>query len=127
MRLIGYSLLVCFLAVSAGFARQAGNDPLTGNWVGDWGPSTFDRNMVEVQLKWDGMVLTGLVNPGPNAVTLSKTAFDPATGTVHMEANAKGARGQDVHFIIDGKVDKSIMSGSWQHDNRKGDFKITKK
>jgi len=28
--------------------------------------------------------------------------------------------------VIDGKVDKGTMTGSWSHEKRKGDFKITK-
>jgi hypothetical protein len=57
---------------------------------------------------------------------VQKATFDPKTGTVHMEADA-ASRGRTVHYVIDGKVDKGTMTGSWNHDNRKGDFKITKK
>ena len=71
--------------------------------------------------------LTGTVNPGANAVPLQKASFDPATGMVKMEADAKNPRsGATVHYVIEGKVDKNIMAGSWTHDNRKGDFKITR-
>ena len=28
---------------------------------------------------------------------------------------------------IEGTVEKGTMTGSWNHDNRKGDFKLTKK
>ena len=44
-----------------------------------------------------------------------------------MEADNTDRRGQTVHFVIDGKVDKGTMTGTWNHDVRKGDFKITKK
>ena len=50
------------------FALNAADDPLSGTWTGDWGPSTQDRNQVTVELKWDGKILTGNVNPGPTAV-----------------------------------------------------------
>ena len=75
----------------------------------------------------DGKILTGTVNPGPNAVELQKATFDPKTGAVHFEADAKNRRGNPIHYLIDGKAEKSTMTGSWSHDNRKGDFKITKK
>jgi len=29
--------------------------------------------------------------------------------------------------VIDGKLERSTMTGSWDHGNLKGDFKITKK
>jgi len=124
-------LLVCMLAclaiAASSAAQQKASDPLSGTWTGDWGPSAADRNTVTVELKWDGKALTGTVNPGANAVALQKCTFDAKTGAVHMEADAKGRRGNDIHYVIDGKLEKDTLSGSWNHDNRKGDFKITKK
>ncbi len=115
-----------FLMITAvAFARPA--DPLTGTWTGDWGPSPTHRNPVTVELKWDGKNLTGTVNPGPDAVELRNCKFDSKTGAVHFEADAKSRRGDAIHYIIDGKVEKDTMTGSWNHDTRKGDFKITKK
>jgi len=120
-------LAVCLTVSVSAFAQKAGEDTLSGTWVGDWGPSEADRNQVTVELKWDGKILTGTVNPGPNAVELQKATFDPKTGAVHFEADAKNRRGNPIHYLIDGKAEKSTMTGSWSHDNRKGDFKITKK
>ena len=116
---------VCFIALTIVVAALAQSDPLSGDWSGDWGPSPNDRNPVTLQLKWDGKALTGTVNPGPNAVTLQKSTFDAKTGAVHMEADVR--RGSSaIHYVIDGKVNNSTMTGSWNHDNRKGDFKISK-
>jgi hypothetical protein len=116
--------LVC--VALAGYAAPMQSDP-SGTWSGDWGPSSSDRNQVTLELKWDGKNLSGTVNPGPNAVTLQKTTFDPKTGAIHLECDAKSRRGTDIHYVVDGKVEGSTMSGTWNHDNRKGDFKITKK
>ncbi len=112
--------------VSSMNATPQASDPLSGMWAGDWGPSPADRNPVTVELKYDGKQLSGTVNPGPNAVELKNCQFNPDTGTVHMEVDAKGRRGNDIHYVIDGKVDNKTMAGTWNHDNRKGDFKITK-
>ncbi len=126
MKTLHLVCLAAFLALAAtAFAQKS--DPLSGTWAGDWGPSPDDRNQVTLELKWDGKVLTGTVNPGPNAVELQKGTFDPKKGAVHFEADAKSRRGNTVHYVVDGKVEKNSMTGSWSHDNRKGDFKITKK
>ena len=120
--------LVACIAIAVPMVAQnkgAGADAISGTWTGDWGPSRYDRNPVTVDLKWDGKALTGTVNPGPNAVAIKIGAFDAKTNTVHLEADARG-RGQTFHYVIDGKLSNNTLSGSWNHDNRKGDFKITK-
>lgn len=115
---------ICLAVTIPLFAQDA----LSGTWAGDWGPTPTHRNQVTVDLKWDGKNLTGTVNPGPNAITLQKSTFDAKTGAVHMEADSKNMQGTGtVHFIIDGKVDKNTVTGSWNHGTTKGDFKITKK
>ena len=112
---------------SSALAQQKAADPLSGTWAGDWGPSASDRNTVTVELKWDGKALSGNVNPGPTATALQKCTYDAKTGAVHMEADSKNRKGDAIHFVIDGKLEGSTMSGSWNHDTRKGDFKITRK
>jgi hypothetical protein len=124
--LVFLSVVACLGVTLAVFAQ----DPLTGTWSGDWGPNPGDRNEVTLVLKWDGKALTGNVTGGTNVsspIPLQKTSFDEKTGTVHLEADSKDRRGQTVRFIIDGKVDKGAMTGSWNHDSRRGDFKINKK
>ncbi len=119
-------LMACLVFAVSVVARSA-DDPVTGTWVGDWGPSPSDRNQVTVELKWDGKALTGTINPGANAVEVKNGTFDEKTNAVHLEADAKSRSGKSVHYMVDGKVDNNTMSGTWNHDNRKGDFKITKK
>jgi hypothetical protein len=104
----------------------ASADPLSGTWTGDWGPSESHRNNVTLDLKLDGAVITGSVNPGPDSISLTKGSFAADTGIVMMEADAKGHTGGMVHYVIEGKLDGNMMSGSWTHDDKKGDFKITK-
>ena len=121
-------LLAC-LAVALPLLAQRGSDPLSGTWTGDWGPNAADRNQVNVDLKLDGKNITGTVhstNYQRPDVTLQKSTFDAAAGTVHMEADAQG-QGGAVHYIIDGKLANRTISGSWNHGNVKGDFKLTKK
>ena len=123
--------LICFSVLFLMTASLLAQDVLTGRWAGDWGPSPSARNRVTLDLKWDGKVLTGNVVGGEGVqepIPIQKATFDPKTGQVHMETESENPRtGQTVHFVIDGKLDKKTMTGTWNHDNRKGDFKITKR
>jgi hypothetical protein len=122
-----YVFIGLSLALSAFAQDKPANDLISGTWSGDWGPNASDRNGVTVNMKWDGKAITGTVNSfNAEPVSIQKGTFDPKTGAVHMEADAKRGA-QVIHYVIDGKLEKNSMSGSWNHDNRKGDFKITKK
>lgn len=122
-------LFVCVVLAVSAFGQEG--HPLKGTWLGDWGPSKTDRNQVVVVMDWDGKEISGQVNPGPNAIKISKAALDPKGWMVHFEADTKNAAGQPVHYVVDGKIEnlglynRSIV-GTWNHDNVKGDFKLTR-
>jgi hypothetical protein len=101
-------------------------DPVAGSWVGDWGPSANDRNPITVELRWEGTNLTGTFNPGEEAVPLTMASFNRDTNAITMEADASGRGGATYHYVIEGTVAGSMMSGTWRHDNVQGDFKLTK-
>jgi hypothetical protein len=127
MRLMA-AYTVCFLICAAALTLQTRKamDPLSGVWIGDWGPTPTLRNPVTVELKWNGKRLMGRVNPGPNAIRLQKTSFDPKTGAVHLEADVV-FEGNKVHYVIQGRVENETLIGTWHHDDKKGDFKTVRK
>jgi hypothetical protein len=118
---------VLMLAMAVPAMSFQGSDPLTGTWAGDWGPTAAHRNPVTVELKWDGTALTGSVNPGPNAIPLQKAAYDAASGTIRLEAEATSRRGGTVRYVVEGKVANGSLTGTWTHDSTRGDFRITKR
>jgi len=123
-------ILACLaIAIPVLAQRGAAADPITGSWSGDWGPSPADRNSVTVDLKLEGKTVTGAVKsvqPARPDVPLSKSTFD--AGKVHLEATATNPRsGAMVHYVIDGTLANGVMTGTWNHDTTKGDFKLTKK
>jgi hypothetical protein len=123
------AVLMCLAIATSVYAQaKKAADPITGTWTGDWGPSASDRNPVTVEFKLDGKTLTGNVLP-PNGtpIPIQKGTFDSATGAIHMEADAMGRGNATIHYVVDGKLANNVLTGSWNHDNRKGDFKITKK
>ena len=132
LRALSVVCLLACLAVAIPVLAQRGaaqSDPLTGTWTGDWGPNAADRNQVSVELKWDGKALAGVVRTADRPeVTLSNSTYDATTRTVKMEAQARNARsGANIKYVIEGKLDGANISGSWNHDAVKGDFKLTKK
>jgi len=123
-------LLACLAVAIPMLAQQrSGADPVTGTWSGDWGPNQADRNQVTVDLKLEGTAVTGVVKTTNRPeVPLSKGTFDATARTVKMEAEAKNPRsGANVKYIIEGKLEGNTLTGSWNHDTTKGDFKLTKK
>jgi len=122
-------LLACLIAIPVLAQQRSGADPLTGTWSGDWGPNQADRNQVSVDLKLEGGAVTGIVKTANRPeVPLSKGTFDATARTVKMEAEAPNPRGgANVKYVIEGKLEGNTLTGSWNHDNTKGDFKLTKK
>ena len=79
------------------------------------------RNDVTLELAWDGTTLTGTANPGTEPVEIHAATFDPASGAIALEADVG-----EVHFVFEGEMDGDSMTGSWNHDDREGDFLVTR-
>jgi len=121
------TLLTAGLMLAAPVSAQFGH-PLKGTWIGEWGPN---KEHVVVELKWDGNMITGTINPGANGIPLKVATFDAPKWVVHFEADGKDRAGNAVHYVIDGKVDNigayaRFISGTWTQGSVKGDFKITR-
>jgi hypothetical protein len=110
----------CMLA-AANAPAQYGH-PLKGSWSGDWGPTKAQRTRVLLQMEWDGKAVTGAINPGPNAVPLTRASLDPDTWQVHLEANG---------IVIDGRLENigsahRVLSGTWTQAGAKGDVRLVR-
>jgi hypothetical protein len=101
-------------------------DPLTGEWTGEWGPSSNRQTAVTLELKWDGTTLTGTVNPGRSPIELSKATYDPQSQTVTMELDGPNPDREIVHYVVNGKVEGTTMSGTFDRAGEKGTFKLEK-
>ena len=130
MRRLGVvATLVCLAAV---VIAQEGY-PLVGTWYGDWGGATRqERHDVTITMTWDGKMIGGIIDPGPDAVPFKTATLDSSAWTVHIEAErpAKGAA-PAVHYVIDGKLANlgsynRTLTGTWTSGTTKGDFKLTR-
>ena len=122
--------LGAFLFLALAVLAQQGH-PLSGTWSGDWGPTATQRTPVTMIMNWDGKNVTGLINPGPDAIPITSVAVDYATWTVRIEADSKDSSGKAVHIAAEGKLEDlgsyhRTISGTWRQDTAKGDFKITR-
>ena len=133
-------LVICLAAIAllhgsvgTGLSRTAvllaqEGHPLTGTWAGDWGPAGGERTHITVVMNWDGKVITGLLNPGPDQAPLKSIALDPATWTVRLEAEGKDAAGR---VTAEGKLEDiasyhRTITGTWTQGTTKGTFKLTR-
>jgi hypothetical protein len=124
-----FFLLAC-LAICIHAVAQEGH-PLTGTWSGDWGPTTAQRSHITLVMNWDGKNISGILNPGPDAVQIPSIFLDVTNWTVRIEADAKDPSGSPVHIAAEGKIDDLAsyhrrITGTWRQGNARGDFRITR-
>ena len=124
-----FFLLAC-LAISIYVFAQEGH-PLTGTWSGDWGPTTTQRTHITLVMNWEGKNISGILNPGPDAVQIPSIFLDVTNWTVRIEADAKDPSGSPVHITAEGKIDDLAsyhrkIIGTWRQGNARGDFRITR-
>jgi hypothetical protein len=125
-QLIGLLVALMTVPVFAQFGH-----PLKGSWSGDWGQTKENRTRILLEMNWDGKEISGVINPGPNAVPLQKAILDPSNWSVHLEGEGKGPAGQAVRYVIDGKLQnigayQRFITGTWTEGSKKGDFKIVR-
>jgi hypothetical protein len=82
-------------------------------------------------MEWTGKELMVTINPGPNAIPVKVARVDPTNWSLHLEAEAKDAKGQPVSYVIDGTIDdlgtyNRSIAGTWIAGAVKGNFSITR-
>jgi hypothetical protein len=125
-------LAVCLaacLGIGATLIAQEGH-PLSGTWSGDYGSGT-QRTHVTVVMNWDGRNVTGVINPGPDAIPIGSVALDLVKWTVRIEADAKSQSGSPVHIVADGQIEDlgsyhRRIVGTWTQGATTGDLKLTR-
>ncbi|HEY2385250.1 MAG TPA: hypothetical protein VGK48_29090 [Terriglobia bacterium] len=140
-------LLSCLLFAALVFAQEG--HPVRGTWVGDWSPTPAQRNHLVVFMDYDGKNITGVVNPGPNAIPITLARLDITPGgppagrgqpppalpifKVHIEAAAKDAKGNPMKIVADGTIQNLALpnraiAGVWSQTSGgntvKGEFNI---
>jgi hypothetical protein len=73
-------------------------------------------------MNWDGKSVTGLINPGPDALPLTAVSVDWATWTVRLEAKGIAAEGR----LEDIGSNHRRIVGTWNQGGMKGNFTLTR-
>jgi len=123
---MSHSRRSCLLLLFAVLAAAQEGHPLTGTWHGSWGPTATQRTDITFVMKWDGKNITGIINPGFDAMPIEKAALETKGWAVHFEATAK-----DGKIVADGKIEnvtnvRRSITGKWTQGGRTGDFKIVR-
>lgn len=115
-------ILMCVPSMVA--QNNAARDPVSGVWGDPDGPG-FD-------LKFDGThAVSGtirIVNQARKSTAPIKTGtFDPTTGALKLEGDAKGPDGVSASFVIEGKIAEDTVTGTYKFaENAQGEFTFTR-
>lgn len=137
--------LICLMSVlcaATSVAAQEGH-PAKGTWVGNWGPTLTVQSRIVLVIDHDGKTMSGVYQPGPNAVPLKVARLDitpgkPAVGVgrgnqgqappqipavlpifkVYFEIDAKDAKGNPVTIVAEGIMNNVALpnrsiTGTW--------------
>jgi hypothetical protein len=123
-------LLAAALAAMTAITPAQEGHPLTGTWSGDWGPVAGERRHITVVMNWDGKAVTGVINPGPDAIPLKSVSLDVTNWTVRLEAEGKEQAGP-VLIVAEGRLEDlgsyhRRLVGTWSQGTAKGDLRLTR-
>ena len=122
-------LPVVLMMMAAGIAVAQHGYPLVGSWHGTWTPEgggPGDAQDITLILRWDGKDITGIINPGFNAMSIEDASLDAMDGwALHLEADTNEDSGPTERVILDGhlenvaNVNREIV-GTWKRGSRSG-------
>jgi len=90
------------------------------------GPNAGDENRLILLMDWDGKAITGTINPGPQAIPITKAELNPADWSLHIEGGSGAPR-----VVLDGKFENLTwlarsLAGTYIQGDQRGTFKVTR-
>jgi hypothetical protein len=147
MRMKSIQLILVFvagLALGTPAVAQEGH-PLKGTWYGDFGAGN-DRHDLTVVLDWVDLTITGVIDPGPDAIPMKSVELDITPGIpagegqrstegtppefrVLFEVDAPNSAGGTDTFFFEGMIFNPVAGnrriiGTWTCDDTNGNFQI---
>lgn len=120
-------------AIDSGYRAAAAQEghPLSGTWGGEWRGGGGERTRVTLVMSWDGKAVSGIINPGPDAIPLTSVVVDWADWTLRLAAERKDAAGRMVSVAAEGRLedigsyDRKIV-GTWTQDGISGELVLVR-
>jgi hypothetical protein len=120
MRQLVRTFLLFFLL--AGTASAQEGHPLKGSWIGEWSGNQVHGDFVLLVLDWDGKNVTGIINPGTDNMEIESAVLNTADWSVTLRAAGYEITGT----IKELELPSRSIVGSWKHQNRSGNFEISR-
>ena len=95
--------------------------PAKGSWLGYYGPDESDQRRLRLLLDWEGRALDGVINPGPNAVSVDSAEIDYDTWTMTLEADMPTEDGGMERLVTTGVLSNL---GSWRNRRYTGTYTL---
>ena len=131
-------VFVVAVAISAGIVPTAAQEahPLAGTWYGDYSAGSQKTDLTVI-MKWDGKIVSGLINPGPNSRPLTSVVLDitPGKPAPQGQQSTTGIPPTfKVRFDADGMTFEGTLrnpvagnrqlAGTWKRGAQSGSFQI---
>ena len=124
--------------ISGGIVTVAAQEahPLEGTWYGDYSTGNQKTDLTVI-MKWDGKIVSGLINPGPNSKPLTSAVLDiiPGKPAPQGQQSTTGVPPTfKVRFDVDGMTFEGTLRnpvggnrqlvGTWKRAAQSGAFQI---
>jgi hypothetical protein len=132
-------MVVAALVALAATAHGQEGHPMTGTWYGEMGTGAARKDLTLV-MKWDGSKVSGTVNPGPGAASVSSVTLDiiPGKAGTFSLNNPEGTQPIPPVFnvkitigdvVLEGRMQNPVggnrsISGTYTRGSEKGPFQI---
>jgi hypothetical protein len=115
------------LLLLAGAAAAQEGFPLDGTWRGVHAAPDGTQRTIVLIMEWDGRMIGGTINPGPDSVTFESAALEPADWKFTLAA--KGPGGTPIAFTGTlgdiGRYDRTL-TGKWSEGQRSFDIRFVR-
>jgi hypothetical protein len=127
-------IVLCALTglVFAGLAAAQTGHPAKGSWLGYYGPSEADQTRIRLLLDWEDRTITGVINPGRNAVPIESADLDVSTWTLRIEAEMPAPSGRSEHLVMTGQLENlgswtnRVYAGTYRLGEETGEFRVSR-